>query len=212
MKTNLVSRRSALKYAGLIAVAAQSSMGLPGYAATIRGYGTDPDLLNRIVTWPKILSPSELTTLTALCDIVLPADPPHPSAGSLKVHEFVDEWVSAPYPQMMADKRTVLEALKMLDVAMSTQHRVRFSEAGLSQQISVFDSICNSSATVILARRLIDLICDGYYTTREGHAAIGYVGNIALERFPGTTPAVKRHLEERLRALPANSTASAFSR
>lgn len=204
MEGKLVSRRTALKYAGLISLVAHGWCGLPGYAqaGTVRGYGPDPNLLERPVTWHKTLNSSQLTTLATLCDIVLPAEPPHPSAGTVKVHEFLDEWLSAPYPQMESDELTILKGLEELDRVMFGVCGSLFREAELSRQIKVFDRICGSVETMAFARRLIELICDGYYTTREGHAAIGYVGNVPLERFPGAPPAIVRYLEKQLQALP----------
>lgn len=52
------------------------------------------------------------------------------------------------------------------------------------------------------SHRLIELVCDGYYTTREGHAAIGYIGNVPLLSFPGVPPEIARRLEKALEQLP----------
>src|SRR5205085_7495689 len=101
--TDPLTRRTVLKYAGLITLAAQNPRAFPmlGYApAPAKGYGTDPDLLKRPVTWPKTLNAEQLQALRALCEIILPEEPPHPSAAAINVQDFIDEWVSAPYPQM----------------------------------------------------------------------------------------------------------------
>lgn len=125
MTVDRVTRRAALKFAGLITLAARGRHGFSGQAAILpaRGYGTDPDLLKRTVTWPRILGPSQLATLAVLCDIVLPAEPPHPSARAIGVHEFLDEWLSAPYPQMQADRAVILGGLAALDDAMRREVR-----------------------------------------------------------------------------------------
>jgi len=208
---NTLNRRAALKYTGLIALAAQGWPGLAVSAAfaPARGYGPDPDLLKRPVTWPKTLDPAQLKSLAALCEIILPAELPHPSAAAIAVHDFLDEWVSAPYPQMQVDRTVILSGLTALDGAMSHEHGVSFAQADLSQQSSVFDRLCGEEATQPFARRLIELVCAGYYTTREGHAAIGYVGNVALERFPPVSPEIVQHLEKALGQPPARLHGSA---
>ena len=42
--------------------------------------------------------------------------------------------------------------------------------------------------------RFRDLCASGYYTTPAGMKDIGYVGNVALERFDGPPPEVRRKL------------------
>src|ERR1700758_31188 len=75
-----------------------------------RGYGTDPDLA-RIYKpgelWPLTFTPEQRRTATALCDVIIPADDKSPSAAQLAVHDFIDEWLSAPYPRQQEDKKIV---------------------------------------------------------------------------------------------------------
>jgi hypothetical protein len=191
---NLLTRRSALKFAGVITLAAHGWRGYPARAAAspVHGYGTDPDLLKRTVTWPRTLDLSQLAMLTSLCDIVLPAEPPHPSAGAIGVQDFLDEWVSAPYPQMQSDRIVILNGLVAFDAQMHKDFGVPFQDADLSHQTQAFDRLCEDESTVGFSRRLID----------QGHAAIGYVGNVALMNFPGPPPEVIRHFKNTLDALP----------
>jgi hypothetical protein len=164
--------------------------------------------MKRPVTWPLTLSEGELKVLATLCEIILPAEPPYPSATAIGVHEFIDEWVSAPYPQMQADRVTVLTGFKALDEAMRQEHGMTFAAADLSRQSAMFARLCGAEAKVGFARRLIELVCAGYYTTREGHAAIGYVGNVGLASFPGPSPEIMGHLEKALNELPARPAAA----
>jgi len=207
MAIESITRRTALKYAGLITLAAQSWRGFPSYAtpAPAKGYGTDPDLLKRLVTWPRTLNAAQLKTLAALCDIILPAEAPYPSAAAIGVHDFLDEWVSAPYPQMQADRVTILNGLVALDQSMRSEQGRAFADADLSRQAAAFDRLCSAEATVGFARRLIELVCAGYYTTREGHAAIGYVGNVAQLSFPAPAPEIVQRFEKALSELPWRS-------
>jgi hypothetical protein len=202
--SDLVGRRAALKYAGIITLAARGWLPFSSHAAKAqaKGYGSDPNLLKRTVTWPRTLSAEQLATLAALCDIILPAEPPHPSATNIGVHHFLDEWVSAPYPQMQSDRTVILDGVAALGDAARKESGVSFAQLDAARQAAVFDQSCGAEATAGFPRRLIELVCDGYYTTREGHAAIGYVGNVALASFPGASPEILRHLEKALDQLP----------
>lgn len=206
MGTSLATRRTTLKFAGLIALAAQGWHGIPSQSTpshTPRGYGTDPNLLKRPVTWPLTLKSPHLAMLRNLCDIVLPAEPPYLSAGTIGVHAFIDEWVSAPYPQMQTDRAVILTGLAALDDASRTEWGVPFVDTDLSQQTGMFDRWCaGNDVQVAFSKRLIELVCAGYYTTREGHTAIGYAGNVALTEFPGPPPYVLRHFEDALSEIP----------
>jgi hypothetical protein len=201
--TGGINRRSALKFAAFVTLAAHRLWALANQLApsSVPGYGTDPDLLQRSVTWQRTLTASQLATLHALCDIALPAELPHPSAGAIGVHEFLDEWLSAPYPQMQADRLVVLTGLATLDQTTQRELRVPFATASLPAQIALFDRACGSEATAEFSRRLIQLICTGYYATRAGHAAIGYVGNVALSSFLGPPPEVTTHFDAALAEL-----------
>lgn len=201
--SDLISRRTALRFAGIITWAACDKFvfpvqGAPAHASAptpASGYGSDPNLLQRPVSWPLTLSEQQLATLAALCDIVLPAEPPHPSASEVGVHQFLNEWVSAPYPQMQADRTVILNGLTLLEAASRKKGTAPFSQLEMTEQVDLFDDSCTREPTAAFSRRLIELVCDGYYTTREGHAALGYVGNVALASFPGPSPEIMRHLE-----------------
>lgn len=205
----IVTRRSALKLAGIATMAGfYTSRALPSdpEKSVAHGYGRDPNLLTRPVTWNRTLTRSQLTTLEALCDIVLPAEPAHPSAAEIGVHQFLNEWVSAPYPAMQADRTVIVGGIAELELAASGDLGVSFGMAGRDQQIQIFEAFCRAAdLRGKFATRVIQLICGGYYTTREGHAAIGYVGNIALTSFPGTSPEVVRHLRQVLQVLDENA-------
>lgn len=203
MQHRLWSRRTALRMAGLVAL----SVGGLGYfkssparTAIVQGYGPDPNLLERTVTWPRTLSAEHFQMLTLLCDIVLPAEPPHPSAAEIATPEFLDEWLSAPYPDMKADRRIIIDGLDALNAATRGRWGTSFCEIERPRQISTFDTWCSGNELQIsFCRRLIALVCSGYYTTREGHAAVGYVGNIGRVEFPGPPPEVVHKFQQALR-------------
>jgi hypothetical protein len=207
MSAHRITRRGALKFASLIMAAAAGRLALPNQPVRppARGYGTDPDRLKREVTWDRTLSPVELATLAVLGEIILPAESPYPSARSIGVHHFLDEWLSAPYPPMQADRTAILEGLRNLDDDTRKRVGTEFRNAPPAEQLAVFEASCSSGDDKrgAFVGRLIELVCGGYYSTREGLAAIGYVGNVALESFPARPAEVIGHFEEVLSTLSA---------
>lgn len=172
--------------------AAQAAKNL---AREAKPYGTDPDL-TRVYKpgdlWPLTLTPEQRVSAAVLCDLIIPADATSPSASSVGVVEFIDEWVSAPYGPQRADRAIVLAGLQWLD----EESRRRFSRsfAALNDQAKrqICDDICYlpkakpqfTQAAVFFARYR-DLTAGGFYTTPQGRQDLQYVGNVPLPRFDG---------------------------
>ena len=68
-----------------------------------RGTPSDPDLLHPKADWPRLLSASELATLSVLCDAIIPADEHSPSASTVGVPAYINQYVSAPYEGQQRD-------------------------------------------------------------------------------------------------------------
>jgi hypothetical protein len=173
-------------------------------AKTGVGYGTDPDLLKTYKpgdVWPLTFNDAQRATAAALCDVIIPADAKGPSASSVRVHEFIDEWISAPYPGHDADKRVVVEGLAWLDQEAQKRSQNNFVNLIARQKNAICDDICyapNAKPEFRQAaqffRRFRDLTAGGYYSTPEGMKDIGYVGNVALDKFEGPPPEVLKKL------------------
>jgi hypothetical protein len=169
-------------------------------AATQAGYGTDPNLMKEWKSggpWPLTLTPSDRLTTAALCDLIIPADDVSPAASSVGVVDFIDEWISAPYPQQRADRAIILPGLVWIE----NEAKVRFGKAfpAISdlQRAALADTICSAAKAapdVATAARFFarfrDLTAGGFYTTPVGMKDIGYMGNVPLEKFDGPPPAV----------------------
>src|SRR5215216_221090 len=87
-------------------------------AAAQAGYGTDPDLTKEWKAggpWPLTLNATAKLTVAALCDLIIPADKISPGASSVGVVDFIDEWISAPYPQQRADRALILPGLTWIE-------------------------------------------------------------------------------------------------
>lgn len=177
-------------------VRAAQAPALPPSAAL--GYGTDPDLLRAVrpgQLWPLTLSPPQKRCAAALCDVIIPADEVSPSASAVGVVDFIDEWVSAPYPQQQADRVLILGGLGWLDAEATRRARAVFAELGASLQAGICRDICylpDAAPPYTEAARFFaryrDLTAGGFYTTPAGRADIGYVGNLPTERFEGPPP------------------------
>jgi len=112
-----LSRRITLQW--LAAAAAWS--GIPAEALALptvsaQGYGTDPVLVKPSTgPWRRILSRSQLVLLSRLADLILPPENGEPAPSRVGIAEFIDEWVSAPYPTQTADRSIVLAGLAAME-------------------------------------------------------------------------------------------------
>jgi hypothetical protein len=194
-----LDRRTAIKW--LLAASASAMLwdrrllGASATAATARGYGLDPDLVHSYKpgdVWPLTLTDAQRAIATALCDLILPADGFSPSASSLGVPDFIDEWISAPYPDQRRDRDVILEGLAWIDAEANRRFGMGFANAGHSERTAICDDICDPAAVSPgLARaaqffdRFRTITTGGFYTTPEGMKDIGYVGNVPLAGFDG---------------------------
>jgi hypothetical protein len=191
-------------------IAAGGAMTLGGYPLTAMckagtaaaiGYGIDPNLFDPKVTWDKSLTQEQLLALRALGDIIIPADDHSPKASDLDIADFVNEWVSAPYPAQQQDRKTLLDGLGHLDRQATTLGAKSFAALDGQQQQSLFDrlakAVAQGSASTELTRffdRLVYLFVGGFYTTQQGMADIGYVGNMPMIRFDGPPAEIRKRL------------------
>ncbi len=194
-----LSRREALKRVIGLTVA-MSALDVPAFAQTsTRGIGGDPNLLKKEIPWDRVLTAAEKRTVTALADIIIPADENGPAASAVGVPDFIDEWVSAPYEQQQKDLKVIRDGLAWLDGEAQQRFGKVFDAAAPAQQTEILDDIVKEGTEArtkahsffILFR---DRVAGGYYSTPEGWKAIGYVGNVPLAEFPGPPPEVLKHL------------------
>jgi hypothetical protein len=151
--------------------------------------------------WPLTLSEGERATLAALCDLILPSDAGSPAASTLGAHEFIDEWVSAPYPAMQEDGRLVRAGLAWIEGEALRWYRAGFAALDAERQRVICDTICNPADTppelqsqAMFFDRVRELTVVAHYTTREGMTDLGYVGNVALDAWLAPPPAVLRQV------------------
>jgi hypothetical protein len=198
-----MDRRATLKWmlaAGALPLLASrahgdAAKGAPVAAPKAQGYGTDPDLIKIYHpgdVWPLTLTLAQKRTAAALCDVIIPADASSPSASSVGVVEFLDEWVSAPYPTQQEDRPLILDGLLWMDAEASRRFARNFADLAVPEQHAICDDICyEKTAAVRFAAaakffaRYRDLTAGGFYSSPEGRKDLQYIGNVPLTTFSG---------------------------
>lgn len=201
-----MDRRTSIKWM-MAAAAAMQSLRLQAGDAAARdvsasqaGYGTDPDLVKEWTPggpWPLTLNENARLTTAALCDLIIPADDVSPAASTVGVVDFIDEWVSAPYPQQRGDREVILPGLIWIEAEALKRFGKAFPALSDAQRAAIADDICTpdkatpqfASAAKFFAK-FRDLTAGGFYTTPVGMKDIGYVGNVPLAKFDGPPPEV----------------------
>jgi len=207
-----IDRRAAMKW--MLAAAGTAWLSVHGQGAgpassalgttrsTTGGYGLDPNLVKSYHPgdfWPLTFTAEQRRLAAALCDVVIPADEFSPSASAVGAHDFIDEWISAPYLAHGADRKLVLEGFSWIEAQADKSFGKRFADLGDAPRRQICDEICFlPNATPAFAEparffaRWRDLVSGGFYTTPEGMKDIGYRGNQASGTFEGPPPEVLR--------------------
>lgn len=175
----------------------------PSVNTLAAGTPTDPDLIDPVVPWERSLDEHELDTLAALCDMIIPADERSPAASTLGAHDFVDEWVSAPYDGMKKDKVLVRGGIVWLDAESARRFGdgKRFVDLDDAQRTAICDDICyqpdarpEHKSAARFFDKIRDLTATAFYTTREGMQDVGYVGNTPLASWGPPPDEALRHV------------------
>jgi len=187
-------RRAVLKWLAATTVA----LNLPelrAQAATTKGYGTDPDLskfYNPGDFWPLTFTPAQRATVTALADLILPADDLGPAASTVRVPDYIDEWVSAPYEVQQKDRAIIMPGLAWLEDESRKRFTKDFASLTDEQKRAICDDICTTTGVkpefkkaATFFAKFRTLAASAYYATDAGWKALGYVGNVPLASFDG---------------------------
>ena len=194
-----ISRREALQW--VLAAGVATALPLPAFAedgamaVTAKPYGMDP-VLNKTYApgdfWPLTLSASQRRTVVVLSDIIIPADDKSPAASDVGVQDFIDEWISAPYPIQQADREHVLDLLAYLDKESQRRFQTNFAAATSAQQIEIVDELAyipkaseKNKGQAGQFNLFRNLVTGGFYSTSKGMADVGYIGNTPMLRWDG---------------------------
>ena len=174
-----------------------------------RGDAWDPDLIDPVIPWDLELEDDELASLAVLCDLILPADERSPSASSLGAHDFINEWVSAPYEGNGDDLVLVRGGLRWLDRESTRRFGdpsrpgsgPRFRDLPIDRRTAICDDICYAETAppgFEFAARFFDrvrfLASTAFWTTPEGMDDLQYVGNVPIPTWDPPPDEVLRHI------------------
>lgn len=166
-----------------------------------RGTATDPDLIAPKSNWPRLLTVAELATLSALCDMIIPADEKSPSASSVGVPAYINEYVSAPYDWAERALVRVRGGLTWLNVESGKRFTKPFVALTTAQRTLICDDICyvptakpEFQAAARFFDQIRDLTASGFYTSDAGMKDLQYVGNVPLAKFDSPPVEVLRKL------------------
>ena len=165
------------------AVAAAEGIALPAALAqaakpAVTGYGQDPVMAKtyeRGEVWPLTLTDQEKKATVALADVIFPKDDLGPAASEVRVADFIDEWVSAPYPQQKGDRGVLIPGLKKLDEKCRAQFQKNFAELDEAQKGAVCDEMAKGDH---FFHAFSGLAAGAYYSDPKCWKALGYAGNV----------------------------------
>lgn len=192
--SNHLSRRHALKWLAGTVAAPMALKAAPGETepappAYPHRYSLhDPDFMKPTEgPWEKLMTPEELKTTTALADLILPKDENGPAASEIKVPEFINEWISAPYEKQREDCEVIRGGLAWLNTESFKRHGRAFEELGIAEQSGIVDDICGATKPkpehkvgAVFFKEFRQLCLGGYYTHSSTWKHLGYIGNISL--------------------------------
>ena len=180
-----------------------ASVPVPTSNPRAKGTAADPDLIAPVVPWQRSLGADELASLAVLCDVIIPADDRSPSASQVGAQDFIDEWVSAPYPGNERDAVLIRGGLVWLDRESVERfgEGLRFRDLTSEQQHAICDDICfvpDASERYEMGARFFDrvryLTSTAFWTTTEGMTDLEYIGNVPMAQWDSPPPEVLRHL------------------
>jgi hypothetical protein len=207
-----IDRRTALAWVGVVGAAVAAGAGVVVYGPKMggeritRGYGTDPKLAKpEKAPWSRIMVDAQLQTAAILADFILPASGAAPSASVLGVPDFIDEWVSAPYPDQVKDRPIILGGLKWLEDEARGRYKQGFNDLTPLHRTAILSTLLPAfpatSPQGHFIRRMRSLTVGAYYTTPAGFKDIGYIGNVPRAADLGPSAEVKARLERELKKL-----------
>ena len=206
-----VDRRTALAWVGVVGAVLAGGAGVVVYGEyrqgrpAAKGYGTDPKLAKpETAPWPRIMSAAQLQAAALMSDFILPASGAAPAATALGVPDFLNEWVSAPYPDQLKDKAVILDGLEALGLRAQREHGKDLAELAAADRAALFQALATAKPKTTahaFFKRMRALVVGAYYTTPQGFKDIGYIGNTPRTSDPGPSDEVKAHLERELQKL-----------
>jgi hypothetical protein len=203
-----VDRRTALTWVGIVGAAAAAGSTVVACAPKVggqqaKGYGTDPNLVKPApAPWARVMTAGQLQAAAAVADHVLPASGSAPAASALGIPDFLNEWVSAPYPDQVKDAKMILPALDRLRSRALGDYGKEPTLLTAAQRAALMAPLADPKGRdIAVFKRLRRLVIGAYYTTPQGFKDIGYIGNVARAKDPGPSAEVMAQVERELAKL-----------
>lgn len=177
---NRLPRRRVLQW--FAAVAAAEGMALPsasgqGAKPAASGYGQDPVMAKSYEkgeAWPLTMTETEKKATVALADMIFPADDLGPAASGVRVADFIDEWISAPYPRQKGDRGAIVPGLKKLDEECQNNFGKNFADLSEEEKKKACDIMAKGNHFFNV---FVNLASGAYYSDPRCWKALGYEGN-----------------------------------
>jgi hypothetical protein len=191
---NRLPRRRVLQL--FAAVAAAEGVALPAALAqavkpAATGYGQDPKMAKTYEkgeAWPLTFTDAEKKAAVALADVIFPKDEFGPAASEVRVADFIDEWVSAPYPRQQGDRKMIIPGLKKLDEECRKNFQKNFADLTEEQKTVACEVMAKGDHFFHV---FTSISAGAYYSDPKCWSAIGYAGNVPIGgAFPGPPKAV----------------------
>ena len=195
-----VDRRTAIQWVLAASAASRApSIAFADNAArasvpSAKGYGKDPNLIKTYAPgdlWPLTMSAAQRKQAAVLTDLIIPPEGDQPAPSALGVVEFIDEWISAPYPDNARDRPVILDGLAWIDETARSKFKKDFVSISAQQREAICDELVSTPVPSKLEKpaaffmRFRDLTAVGFYTTPIGSNDLGYRGNVPLAKFDG---------------------------
>lgn len=130
--------------------------------------------------WSRTFSKAQLSLVTSLANIVLPGEDQRPSASALQIPDFIDEWISAPFPSRKKDRSSVLEGLNWINKESRKRFKKGFTKLSLTHQLAICNDISDPrtskaiyAAPVAFFLLFQKLTYGAYFTTEFGKEELG---------------------------------------
>lgn len=149
----------------------------------------------------------QLQMTAVIADLILPATDAAPAPSAIGVPDFVDEWVSAPYPEQQADRGIILSGLTSLDAQARRRWLRSFLDIEDVERLKIIDEVlvgdrrAESGTKTAFYRRFRYVVVGAYYTAPEGLKDIGFIGNVPLPTYPPITALERSILDAELRTM-----------
>jgi hypothetical protein len=149
-----------------------------------------PPVDEKIPSQPHFFTPAEMTSISLISDLIIPADEQSPGAKAAGVPVFIDLMISE---SSVETKNLWRNGLAAVDQLCKKEFGDSFGTLTSEQQVAVLRLI---SRNEYQPRRIEErffiaikgLTVDGYYTSELGiHQELRYKGNAYLKDFAGCT-------------------------